>query len=110
VVFTWYDALALFNPAATAATGCWDETFMWYVSDVDYYNRLLWSGWGHHHLPDACAIHHGSQTIRGLSEAAREAVDRDHNWSVRHYRHKWGCAWDEGNGGRAWSVPYNGGA
>ncbi|MDB5312823.1 MAG: class SAM-dependent methyltransferase [Gemmataceae bacterium] len=108
VIFTRYDALALFNPAATADAGCWDETFLWYVSDVDYYNRLLWAGWGQHQLPAACAIHHGSQTVQSLGETERETVARDHGWGINHYRHKWGCGWDEGDRGRVWCVPYNG--
>jgi hypothetical protein len=95
VIFTHYDALALFNPEATAHTGCWDESFKWYVSDIDYYNRLRWEGWGHRHFPTACAIHHGSQTIRSMDEVERLAVATDHGWAIRHYRHKWGCHWNE---------------
>ena len=108
VIFTHYDALALFNPKATAQIGCWDETFKWYVADIDYYNRLRWQGWGHRHLPTACAIHHGSQTIRSMNEVEREAVAQDHGWAIRHYRHKWGCDWKENAQGRIWSIPYNG--
>ena len=108
VIFTWYDALCLFNPTATRAVGPWDETFLWYVADIDYYNRLTWDGWPGRSCPAALRVHHGSQTLPGLPDAERAAVDTDHTWGVAHYRHKWGCHWSEGVDGRLWTVPYNG--
>ena len=45
VVFTYYDAFAVFRTEALRDTGPWDETFRWYFSDIDYYRRLQLSGW-----------------------------------------------------------------
>ena len=81
---------------------------MWYVSDVDYYNRLAWAGWRSATCPAALLVHHGSQTHAALTAGERDSVDNDHAWSVAHYRHKWGCHWSEGSSGRLWPVPYNG--
>jgi GT2 family glycosyltransferase len=108
VIFTCYDALCCFNPAAIREVGCWDESFGWYVADVDYYNRLRWHGWSHEQLDGAEVVHHGSQTLRALPPGERAAVERDHAWAVDHYRHKWGCHWADHPAGRLFPVPYNG--
>ena len=45
VYFTRYDALVLFNPAATLKTGVWDINFgVGYGADVDYYHRISLAG------------------------------------------------------------------
>jgi hypothetical protein len=108
VIFTHYDALCCFNPAAVREVGCWDESFAWYVSDVDFYNCIRWQGWTQEVLSGAEVVHHGSQTIRALPAGERAAVEHDQTWAVNHYRHKWGCHWDERPEGRAFTTPYDG--
>lgn len=108
VIFTRYDALAVFNQQAVTDVGCWDDSFLWYIADVDYYNRIQWRGWCHAELPSALAIHRGSQTLAGLPPQEAAAVHHDHGWSHDHYRHKWGCHWEERPERRVWEIPYNG--
>ncbi len=107
VIFTHYDSLALFNTKAVTSVGVWDETFMWYVGDADYYQRLKWCGWLSHECPEALRLHHGSQTAPSMSPMQRFAVQDDQRWAIDHYRHKWGCHWEEGTG-RLWGYPYDG--
>ncbi len=89
VVFTNYDTLCCFNNQAVKDVGEWDETFSWYVADVDYYNRLKWSGWEQRVCPIEVK-HHGSQTLLALGEEERQKVERDSSWALSHYEHKWG--------------------
>lgn len=108
VIFSHYDAFCLFNMDIVTAIGCWDESFTWYVSDVDYYNRIEWAGYSQEKLPKACKHHHTSQTIRSLSEQERSVVSHNHSWALDHYRHKWGANADVNSNARSWNVPYNG--
>ena len=100
VVFTVYDALVMFNAVATRDVGPWDESFGWYVADIDYYNRLRWAGWGHFAVPSALALHDGSATLHALPGREQARVKADQEWAVRHYVHKWGCHFHEGDGRR----------
>jgi FkbM family methyltransferase len=105
VIFSSYDALALFNADACRVAGPWDETFAWYVGECDYYHRLRWAGYRWLEVPAACRVHHGSRTLAAMGEDHRRAVADEQQWAVRHYVHKWGCHWEEGDG-RRWAVPY----
>ena len=108
VIFTNYDALACFNTKIAHAVGCWDESFAWYVADVDYYNRLRWHGWRQVCLPDAGVLHRGSNTIHRLASARRGEVDADTRWAHDHYRHKWGVGFLDHPDGRRFEIPYDG--
>jgi Methyltransferase domain len=105
-IFTHYDALACFTTSNLTTVGCWDESFSWYVADVDYYNRLEWG------RRQTCShpgkVHHrGSSTLPRLSDPERAKAHQDHSWAIDHYIHKWGCHWKEGDG-RRWATPYDG--
>lgn len=103
VVFTHYDAFAVFNVAAIRDVGPWDETFRWYFSDNDYYRRMQLRDWEHCNFGGQGVIHHGSQTMRS-GPAMKSEVDAHWQWHGDHYQHKWG-----GPPGREqYSIPYNG--
>jgi hypothetical protein len=103
VVFTNYDAFAVFSVAAIRDVGPWDETFRWYFSDNDYYRRMQLRGWAQCCVGGEGVMHHGSQTLRSGS-AMKSEVEEHWQWHEDHYRHKWG-----GSPGRElFSIPYNG--
>ncbi len=103
VVFTYYDALAVFNVAATRDVGPWDETFRWYFSDNDYYHRMQLRDWQLYNFGGQQVVHHGSQTLHSDSTVAAE-VGGSWQWHEAHYRHKWG-----GSPGReSYLFPYDG--
>jgi SAM-dependent methyltransferase len=103
VVFTNYDAFAVFNVAALRDIGPWDETFRWYFSDNDYYRRMQLRGWEHYLFGGDGVVHHGSQTLQSAS-AIKNEVGESWRWHQDHYSHKWG-----GPPGRErHSIPYNG--
>jgi hypothetical protein len=84
-----YDYLMLQNMEAILKTGRWDETFEWYVSDVDFYRRLRFNGFPDHGCQAAEVVHHHSQTVRS-DAAIRTQARAAQDWAHRHYRHKWG--------------------
>ena len=104
VIFTAYDALCLFSTHATIQVGAWDETFRWYVADIDYYNRMTWAGFRQVTSSRTIVQHHVSQTLRRLSPAERAAVEQNHSWAQAHYAHKWG-GWNQQETHR---IPYGG--
>lgn len=106
VIFTNYDAFACFSMRAMADVGCWDETFAWYVSDIDFYNRIRWRGWEQVNLPEATVWHDFSQTRHAMDAGERDAVDSQTIWAEYHYAHKWGRPWSEGD--RIHDIPYAG--
>lgn len=103
VVFTHYDAFAVFRVEALRAVGPWDETFRWYFSDVDYYRRMQLAGWECHNFGGSKVIHHTSQTLHADSQIRHE-VAAHWKWHDDHYRHKWGGP----QGGERFVIPYNG--
>jgi SAM-dependent methyltransferase len=103
VVFTYYDAFAVFNVAAIRDVGPWDETFWWYFSDNDYYRRMRLRNWQHHNFGGQEFIHQGSQTQRS-DPAVGAQVGEKWSWLLDHYRHKWGGS----PGQERYSIPYNG--
>lgn len=103
VVFTNYDAFAVFNVAALRDVGPWDETFRWYFADNDYYRRMLLRGWEHCSFGGAGVTHHGSQTLHSGPEVRAEVAEY-WQWHQDHYRHKWGGA----PGAETHRIPYNG--
>jgi hypothetical protein len=105
-IFTSYDALACMNTRAAWEVGCWDETFSWYVADVDFYNRLRWARRPTIHLRKPRVAHSGSATLALLPGEDQRKVHEDHIWAIDHYRHKWGCHWMQGDG-RAHERPYD---
>jgi len=103
VIFTYYDALAVFSMAAAKDVGPWDETFRWYFSDNDYYRRMQLHHWTLHNFGGQQVVHHGSQTLHSDSTVAAE-VGGSWSWHEAHYQHKWGG----GPGREAYSLPYGG--
>jgi SAM-dependent methyltransferase len=103
VVFTNYDAFAVFDVAAIRDIGPWDETFRWYFSDNDYYRRMLLLNWEHCNFGGQGVIHHGSQTLRS-GPGVKSEVDAQWQWHADHYQHKWGGF----PGQEQYSIPYNG--
>ena len=104
VIFTNYDALCAFSTKAVIKVGAWDESFTWYVSDIDYYQRLKWNGYPHIKCDEAQVVHHVSQTLSSLSNTERSKVDNEHAWAKAHYCHKWG-GWVDNE---TFAVPYGG--
>jgi hypothetical protein len=103
VVFTNYDAVAVFRVRAIQDVGPWDETFRWYFADVDYYHRMKLHGWQLHNFGGQDVIHHASQTQQADPAIARD-VGAHWKWHGDHYRHKWGGA----PGNERYLIPYNG--
>jgi GT2 family glycosyltransferase len=103
VVFTNYDAYAVFRVSALQDVGPWDETFRWYFSDVDYYLRLRLRGWQTENFGGERVVHHASQTIQFDSTLAKE-VGEHSKWNADHYQHKWGGT----PGNERHIVPYDG--
>ena len=101
-----YDALACMNTRVAWEVGCWDETFQWYVADLDYYNRLRWAGSPILHLRKPQVRHSRSGTLAELAHEEQHQVQEDQRWAIDHYIHKWGCHWTEGDG-RVHERPYD---
>lgn len=88
VIFTFYDALAVFNTAAFDAVGPWDQNLPQYYTDNDMYRRLRIAGWPtlESHIQ---TIHHGSQTIN--SDPIRKLYNNiSFPIYLRYYKEKWG--------------------
>jgi SAM-dependent methyltransferase len=103
VVFTHYDAFAVFNVAALRDVGPWDETFRWYFADNDYYHRIELRGWECANFGGDKVLHSASQTIHADVAIAAE-VATEWEWHEKHYLHKWGGP----PGAERFSIPYNG--
>jgi SAM-dependent methyltransferase len=103
VVFTNYDAFAVFNLQAVRDVGPWDETFRWYFADNDYYRRMLLRNWECYEFGGQGVNHHGSQTLQS-EPGVKAEVDAHWQWHTDHYRHKWGGP----PGHESYSIPYNG--
>lgn len=113
VVFFSYDALALFNPAATLRAGVWDVNFgLGYGADVDYYHRLKLAGFAASNSDDAASVgnaasalarrvnvtHEGSHSLKSVAFACTRALRMEHTfeaeWRGRYLRRKWGEHWN----------------
>ena len=103
VVFTYYDAFAVFNVAAIRDVGPWDETFRWYFADNDYYRRMQLRDWARYNYGGQKVVDDGSQTQHSDPAIAAE-VGAHWPWDDAHYRHKWGGP----PGQERYSIPYNG--
>lgn len=107
VIFTKYDALCCFNVDVLIDIGSWDETFWWYVSDVDFYRRIEREKKYKILNFTECnnsIVHIGSQTLKNLKQDEIDEVNNNHNWAWNHYVHKWGNRPNEENK----IIPYNG--
>jgi GT2 family glycosyltransferase len=68
-VFTLYDVFCAFNVEALNEVGGWDSLrFMYYIGDVDFYGRLVRSGWKIIEVGNDGVWHYGSGVIRENSE------------------------------------------
>lgn len=105
VVFTYYDAFAIFNIAALRDVGPWDETFRWYFADNDYYHRMKLRSWECANFGGEKVLHRISQTQQADPAIAAE-VAAQWAWHEKHYVHKWGGP----TGCERYSIPYNGAA
>ena len=106
VLFSNYDAFAVFILPALRAAGYWDETFPWYVSDVDYYHRVRLSGLEIVTSDRAHVLHHVSQTLRDYEKknaAMARETSAEFAQAMAHYVHKWGGR----NGHEVYTLPYN---
>ena len=105
IVQTNYDAFIGFKTASLKTVGVWDETFKWYVSDIDFYNRCKWRNLNLLTCPEAEILHNNpSSTLRSLSPDQVNAIQRDHSWAIAHYSHKWGYNFQDG--GTPYLTPY----
>jgi hypothetical protein len=93
VIFTAYDALAVFNTTAFREVGGWDSFLEWYHSDTDMYRRLRLAGYElvESNLP---VKHTPSSTLNSDPEIAMK-VNLMFPCRVAYYREKWGG--DAGN-------------
>lgn len=98
-----FDYLAAFNMNVIESVGRWDETFPWYVSDMDLYHRFGLHGKSLLKADDIVVAHRGSQTIKSDAKIHQQA-SADQGFSVKHYVHKWG-GWF---GSEKHAIPYNG--
>ena len=120
VAFFSYDALALFNPAATLATGVWDVNFgLGYGADVDYYHRLKLAGFSTPNADDPAFMgpaaaslgrrvnvtHEGSHSLKSAAFACTRELRMSHTfeaeWRGRYLHRKWGQHW---NGSRPFDA------
>ena len=88
VIFTNYDALAVFNTAAFLEVGGWDTELCWYASDCDMYYRLKLAGY--ELIESGLPVNHTpSQTLNSDPEIKRR-VDLMFPFRVFYYRAKHG--------------------
>lgn len=96
VVFTNYDAFAMYNPSMWKAIGPWDwKLFPSYYSDNDYYRRAKLGGWK---LIDSGlpVKHEGSHVINKIDKWAKFYNHTLlHNHARENYIAKWGGPPDE---------------
>lgn len=102
VLFTNYDAFCLYDREQLIRVGCWDNSFEWYVSDVDYYHRVKINSLKLDSL-EIPLIHYGSSTLKSLDEESRLKTTESQNWAFSHYSHKWGGS----QGQEKFSMPYH---
>lgn len=106
IVQTSYDALIAFKVESLFKLGVWDETFDWYVSDIDFYNRAKWSGCNVLVCRDSEVIHNNpSSTLRNSSTDFSNKVNCDHTHAISHYAHKWGYNFQSAVG-TPYKTPY----
>jgi len=99
--FTHYDVVSVFRSKAMRDIGPWDETFEWYSSDNDYYQRARMAAWDVVQSPFGDRVKHEcSASVR--DSRFREMVDRQVAYQRSHYQHKWGGV----EGEEKFSTPY----
>jgi hypothetical protein len=91
VVFTNYDAVAMYNPKAFAAIGGWDwRLFPSYYSDNDVYRRLTLAGWTLHES-GLHVKHEGSHVINKVNKWLKFYNHTLlHDQARQNYVAKWG--------------------
>ena len=89
ITYTTYDVLCIFDARAVRTIGFWDESFMQYYADNDYYRRLRLGGWREMDTPLKAITHYGSYTLKLSDRKGRELIAAQ-DYSVKHYEHKWG--------------------
>ncbi len=102
-VFTRYDCVAMYNPAAFAAIGPWDwQTWPSFYSENDWYYRLRLAGWSLHEsgLP---VKHVGSHVINHVDKwrKYRTALSMDY-WRDMYIR-----KWNGDPGKETFTIPFN---
>lgn len=89
-LLTNYDVLSAYHLAAVDAVGEWDDNFVAYVGDVDWFYRLRLGGW--QTIETELKVEHvGSQT-RHSSPAKQRAHDHFGRAEHAYYAAKWGGA------------------
>ena len=111
LVFVEYDTVALFNPAATLATGVWDTLFISnYGTDVDYIHRIALAGYATPNADDPrrlgaevaalghklVAAHEKSHSLKSAAWACTRVMRMEYTfegeWRGRYLQRKWGPA------------------
>ncbi|MCI3926315.1 glycosyltransferase family 2 protein [Paenibacillus sp. TRM 82003] len=88
---TDYDYFCAFRMDAVKAVGAWDERFMQYFSDTDFYWRLLAAGYEHVYTGLPVKHYGGSSTF---ADPYRKAVfNASFPMYDQYYREKWGGTW-----------------
>lgn len=93
VIFTQYDALCVFNTEAFDLVGGFDNNMPWYVSDVEFYNRIKY--YNYNIIESGIYVeHNNSQTIQNdfkLKEVIQPFISR---MGMEYYTLKWGAQHD----------------
>ncbi|MDB4866133.1 MAG: glycosyltransferase family 2 protein [Cohnella sp.] len=91
IAFTNYDVLSAVNMEAVRELEAWDNSFIQYFSDNDYYWRLHAAGY-EHVWTGIRVIHHGSASTQSdpYRKAVFKAIFPLHH---KYYEKKWGGKW-----------------
>ncbi len=85
----WYlmGAALLFRREALAAVGPIDESYFFYLEEVDWFRRAAHAGWGWGLVPEAQVAHHLGASLRAADPALEMKIKR--NWyrsRLRYFR------------------------
>lgn len=83
--------------------GQFDETFVNYYSDNDYYRRMLLSSLNIYSVPDCNVTHVGSQTLQRFTETETSAHHQLFGKNSTDYERKWGGMPHQ----ETFTTPYN---
>ncbi len=106
LTLTNYDAFGVYNLEVLSHIGCFDETFVWYTLDSDYFHRIRRKGFEIPTAQGTDVVHHLSQTLSSYerrSDASRGTAEHRHAFA--QYVLKWGGDAEH----ERFSVPYDNG-
>lgn len=110
MVFSHYDVLCAFNPLALQFTGEWDINIRQYMSDNDYYGRMLKWGFHKYNTPFGKYVFHQGQASSTVKSDAhyRWTTELVRGYEQDYYRRKWGSLPAIGNDAFQYDLPFNG--